>query len=306
MAQECRAVIGSIDLVKGRQLDSSMINHLDDARDQLECVALFLMKLRSMLKSSNTSSSGYPKMDLVLMRFHEYLLDNLLLKDETVLSFTVADEVKKFYYGLLLLILMNCMMSKCMGRHFNKLAQICGYCYGSFMEGRSIEETGLLLSDFPPQIESVKYRDMHQELKDLVKHVQDIKYVCFFSIRDYPPAWYYRLYLSDVEQLLKFVEAEKLNKGDEVYSLTTVTAMAYKACDLLIAMKRRCELADEMRRFLLTKRFLILIDDVWDTHICASKMLRMGVETILTTRLKECRHYAKCGKSTPLIFAIRR
>ncbi|MCD9643420.1 hypothetical protein HAX54_030886 [Datura stramonium] len=217
----------------------------------------------------------------------------------------------------------------------NKLAQICGYCYGSFMEGRSIEETGLLLSDFPPQIESVKvefrnicfefldsspynmtdgeglinfllkhqdrilncdiypipflknqilvvkdklvylgsfladilqYRDMHQELKDLVKHVQDIKYVCFFSIRDYPPAWYYRLYLSDVEQLLKFVEAEmrclspkldsvinlKLqigsvkeallclrsladhfpetyNKGDEVYSLTTVTAMAYKA-----------------------------------------------------------------------------
>ncbi|MCD9638203.1 hypothetical protein HAX54_022026 [Datura stramonium] len=134
------------------------------------------------------------------------------------------------------------------------------------MEGRSIEETGLLLSDFPPQIESVKYRDMHQELKDLVKHVQDIKYVCFFSIRDYPPAWYYRLYLSDVEQLLKFVEAEmrclspkldsvinlKLqigsvkeallclrsladhfpetyNKGACAYSLTTVTAMAYKA-----------------------------------------------------------------------------
>lgn len=52
-----------------------------------------------MLKSSKTSSSGFPKIDMVLMRFHEYILDNLLLKDETTL-----DEVKKFYYGVLLLV----------------------------------------------------------------------------------------------------------------------------------------------------------------------------------------------------------
>ncbi|MCE5166509.1 hypothetical protein HAX54_021018, partial [Datura stramonium] len=56
MAQECRAVIGSIDLVKGRQLDSSMINHLDDARDQLECVALFLAKLEEV-RPDNTIST---------------------------------------------------------------------------------------------------------------------------------------------------------------------------------------------------------------------------------------------------------
>ncbi|KAF3640450.1 putative prolycopene isomerase 1, chloroplastic-like [Capsicum annuum] len=56
----------------------------------------------NMIKYSKTSSSGRHNMDLVLMGFHEYILDNLLVKDETDLSFTVADEVKKFYDGLLL------------------------------------------------------------------------------------------------------------------------------------------------------------------------------------------------------------
>ncbi|XP_070016652.1 putative late blight resistance protein homolog R1B-12 [Nicotiana sylvestris] len=54
----------------------------------------------------------------------------------------------------------------------------------------------------------VLYRDVHQELKDLMKHVQDIKYVCLLPFSDYGPAWYYMLYLSNVKQLLKFVEAE--------------------------------------------------------------------------------------------------
>ncbi|XP_069153970.1 putative late blight resistance protein homolog R1A-3 [Solanum lycopersicum] len=54
----------------------------------------------------------------------------------------------------------------------------------------------------------VQHRDMHQELKDLVKRVQDIKFVCLFPIRDSAPSWCYRLYLSDVKQLLKFVETE--------------------------------------------------------------------------------------------------
>ncbi|PHU19335.1 hypothetical protein BC332_10486 [Capsicum chinense] len=56
----------------------------------------------NMIKYSKTSSSGRHNMDLVLMGFHEYILDNLLVKDETDLSFTVADEAKKFYDGLLL------------------------------------------------------------------------------------------------------------------------------------------------------------------------------------------------------------
>ncbi|MCD7452926.1 hypothetical protein HAX54_018753 [Datura stramonium] len=57
-----------------------------------------------VLKSSDTSSSHSPTMDEILMRFHEYILENLLLKDETNLTFTVADDVKKFYDGLLLLV----------------------------------------------------------------------------------------------------------------------------------------------------------------------------------------------------------
>ncbi|PHT33412.1 hypothetical protein CQW23_25212 [Capsicum baccatum] len=43
-------------------------------------------------------------MDEVLMGFHEYILGNILLKDESYLMFTVANEVKKYYYGLLLLV----------------------------------------------------------------------------------------------------------------------------------------------------------------------------------------------------------
>ncbi|KAJ8569773.1 hypothetical protein K7X08_006350 [Anisodus acutangulus] len=266
----------------------------------------------SMLKSSKTSSSGYPKMDLVLMGFHEYILDNLMLKCETKMTFTNVDEVKMFYHGLLLLVtyfidpLVQCIGLKkqnslltgfeTMGiesyeayadsnkswtanlvLHFlteafklveyegrqhieltklhdllknskvtvHKLAQIRGAFYESFINGSSTEKTRLLLSDYLHRIESVKdrmlnddvglifciknqislvkekqvyfdyfladivqYRNMHQELKDLMRRVQDIKYVCLFSIRSYTPAWYYMLYLSDAKQLLKFVEAE--------------------------------------------------------------------------------------------------
>lgn len=38
------------------------------------------------------------------MGFHEYILGNMLLKDESYSMFTVANEVKKYYYGLLLLV----------------------------------------------------------------------------------------------------------------------------------------------------------------------------------------------------------
>ncbi|MCD9560516.1 hypothetical protein HAX54_019212 [Datura stramonium] len=58
----------------------------------------------SMLKSSKTQSPHSSKMDEVLMGFHEYILGNVLLKDESYLTFTVANEVKKYYYGLLLLV----------------------------------------------------------------------------------------------------------------------------------------------------------------------------------------------------------
>ncbi|KAH0674446.1 hypothetical protein KY284_025533 [Solanum tuberosum] len=54
----------------------------------------------------------------------------------------------------------------------------------------------------------VQHRDMHQELKDLVKRVQDIKFVCLFHIWDFTPSWYYRLYVFDIKRLLKFVETE--------------------------------------------------------------------------------------------------
>jgi len=60
------------------------------------------------------------------------------------------------------------------------------------------------------------------------------------------------------------------------------------------------ELATELRRVLLTKRFLILIDDVWDkTAWDYLKMCFQGSQNrsriILTTRLYEVARYAKCN-----------
>nr|AAT40485.1 putative disease resistance protein [Solanum demissum] len=59
------------------------------------------------------------------------------------------------------------------------------------------------------------------------------------------------------------------------------------------------QLAKELRQVLLTKRFLILIDDVWDTkawdylHMCFQG-IKNGSRIILTTRLSDVAHYAKC------------
>lgn len=59
------------------------------------------------------------------------------------------------------------------------------------------------------------------------------------------------------------------------------------------------ELADELRKFLLTKRFLILIDDVWakevwdNLHMCFRDSQK-GSRIILTTRLSDIASYAKC------------
>ncbi|KAH0672217.1 hypothetical protein KY285_023206 [Solanum tuberosum] len=54
----------------------------------------------------------------------------------------------------------------------------------------------------------VQHYNMHQGLNDLMKHVLDTKYVCLLSVGGYKSAWYYMLYLSDMKQLLKFVETE--------------------------------------------------------------------------------------------------
>ncbi|KAH0669051.1 hypothetical protein KY289_023544 [Solanum tuberosum] len=309
----------------------------------------------SYLNSSKKSSSGHHNMDLLMMGFHEYIIDNLLLKHETDLSFTVADDVKKFYDGLLLLLtylldplsqysgfgtiaieaesvnsnksnlvlqfltvafkliecersLMNlqkhkatleahildmiesshekliCLRTLLIGAvrqrtvlyEFHNVlmhAEVTANKIAQIIEGRSIEEIGHLLSEIEsvnvevrkvcfqfldaspynmtdgeglirflskhqdwllnfdacsipflknqiPVIKDklfylgsfiadiVQHRKMHQELKDLVKHVQDIKFVCLFPIRDNATSWYYRQYLSDVKQLLKFVETK--------------------------------------------------------------------------------------------------
>ncbi|WMV28479.1 hypothetical protein MTR67_021864 [Solanum verrucosum] len=65
------------------------------------------------------------------------------------------------------------------------------------------------------------------------------------------------------------------------------------------------QLAKELRQVLLMKRFLILIDDVWDTkawdylHMCFQG-IKNGSRIILTTRLSEVAQYAKCeSKSNP-------
>ncbi|XP_049404521.1 late blight resistance protein R1-A-like [Solanum stenotomum] len=50
------------------------------------------------------SSSDSPKMDEVLLRFHEYIFENLLLKDEADLKLTDSDKLKRIYHSLLLFV----------------------------------------------------------------------------------------------------------------------------------------------------------------------------------------------------------
>ncbi|XP_060214919.1 putative late blight resistance protein homolog R1B-23 [Lycium barbarum] len=366
-------------------LDHPTINLLNFLPINFEVIDSYF----NMLKSSKASSSDVPMIHEVFMGFHEYVLGNLFLKDETSLTVTVANEVKKFFYGLLLLVTylfdplvqgIGCMKKNglltgfgtlaieaesaiCLiyehavdsnkSRKINlvlqflavafklieseqsfmnllkhktalkaqildliesaheelvsvraflmdvftqhtelnelhdllmraevtahKLAQISSSCYDSFIDEKYIEKMRVCLSNLQQEIDSVKvefriicfqlldasprnmidgeglidflsnpedwllncdacsipflknqipivkdklvylgsfladivqYLDIHQELKDLVKRVQDKKYVCLFPIRDYIPACYYMLYLSDVKQLLKYVEAE--------------------------------------------------------------------------------------------------
>ncbi|KAG5604626.1 hypothetical protein H5410_026118 [Solanum commersonii] len=308
-----------------------------------------------MLKFSTIVSSDSPKMDLVLMGFHVYILDKLQLKNETSLTFTNTNEVKKFYYGLLLLVtylfdpLVQCsgfgtieieaagdsnksrrvilvlqyltvalkliepeetlmdMLNKAtlkapildmvesaheeliflraflmdvlrqqmklnkyhhllrnVEETANKLAKSIvfvmkdswtktapGKCVEikkvciqvldaslcnmtlpdieglinflsnrldivldcdagsiSFLMNRSrvLKEELMYLGYFVADV--VQHYNMHQGLKDLMKHVLDTKYVCLLSIGGYKSAWYYMLYLSDMKQLLKFIETE--------------------------------------------------------------------------------------------------
>ncbi|KAH0675417.1 hypothetical protein KY285_023218 [Solanum tuberosum] len=56
MAQECGAVIGAIDLLKGTHLDSSIINQLDNARTRLVCVSVFMAKLEEVFPENTIST----------------------------------------------------------------------------------------------------------------------------------------------------------------------------------------------------------------------------------------------------------
>ncbi|KAH0754211.1 hypothetical protein KY290_024481 [Solanum tuberosum] len=317
------------------------------ASSSTEIYLLNFLPIRfEVIDSYFLSSSGHDNMDLVMMGFHEYIIDNLLLKDETDLSFTVGDGVKNFYYGLLLLVTsLVDPLAQCSGfaiedesvnsnksnlvlqfltvafkliesetrlgyvlegslhkasleaheeliylrvlliyvlkqhtqlnelHHILMHAEVTAKKIAKIIKRISIKEIGLLLSeiksvkvevrkvcfqflDASPYImtdgeglidfllkcqdgllnydacsipfqkhqipvikdrlvylgsfiaDIVQHRDMHQELKDLVKHVQDIMFVCLFPIRDSAPSWYYRLHLYDIRQLLKFVEKE--------------------------------------------------------------------------------------------------
>ncbi|KAF3679311.1 hypothetical protein FXO37_03915 [Capsicum annuum] len=63
------------------------------------------------------------------------------------------------------------------------------------------------------------------------------------------------------------------------------------------------ELANELRQVLLTKRFLILIDDVWDKtawddlYMCF-RDAQSGSRIILTTRLSDIANYVRCESNT--------
>ncbi|KAJ8560581.1 hypothetical protein K7X08_022441 [Anisodus acutangulus] len=69
-----------------------------------------------------------------------------------------------------------------------------------------IKEKLEFLADILPQF------NMHRELKDLMERVQNVacgeKYVIFFSVTGDSRTWFHLLYLSDVKQVLNFVETE--------------------------------------------------------------------------------------------------
>ncbi|XP_016456293.2 putative late blight resistance protein homolog R1B-12 [Nicotiana tabacum] len=75
-----------------------MINLLNFLPTKFEAIDSYF----TMLISSKTYDS--PKMDEVFMRFHEYILENLLLEDEANLKLTDTDKFKRFHHGLLLLV----------------------------------------------------------------------------------------------------------------------------------------------------------------------------------------------------------
>nr|AAT40487.1 putative disease resistance protein [Solanum demissum] len=83
-------------------IDHPLINLLNFVPINFEVIYSYF----SMLKSTKTIYLSSPKMDDVLMVFLDYILNNIsvLLKDETNLFVTAANEVKKFYQGLLLIV----------------------------------------------------------------------------------------------------------------------------------------------------------------------------------------------------------
>ncbi|WMV28873.1 hypothetical protein MTR67_022258 [Solanum verrucosum] len=131
-------------------------------------------------------------------------------------------------------------------------------------------------------VDVVQYRNMHLELTDLAERVQDKNYICFFSVKNHIPAWYYTLYLSDVKQLLKFVEAEVkmicLKVPDSSsYSFPKTNGLGYLNCflgkleellrsklDLIIDLKHQIESVKE--GLLCLKSFIDHFSESYDEH----------------------------------------
>ncbi|KAK6789113.1 hypothetical protein RDI58_012912 [Solanum bulbocastanum] len=131
-------------------------------------------------------------------------------------------------------------------------------------------------------VDVVQYRNMHLELTDLAERVQDKNYICFFSVKNHIPAWYYTLYLSDVKQLLKFVEAEVkmicLKVPDSsCYSFPKTNGLGYLNCflgkleellrsklDLIIDLKHQIESVKE--GLLCLRSFIDHFSESYDEH----------------------------------------
>ncbi|KAH0714678.1 hypothetical protein KY284_007583 [Solanum tuberosum] len=151
----------------------------------------------------------------------------------------------------------------------NKIAQISGYCYGSFIEGRTIEEIGLLLSE----IESVKIDVTVHKVKQTSTYLMS-------SLSTNNPGLN-----EEMESFQKAMDQVKKQLLGGLHQLDVIS---------LVGMPEIEDFIDD-----------VWDDKVWDNLYMCFKDARIGSRFILTTRLSNVANYAKCESEPHYLLLFR-